>query len=258
MRITSFQNPKVKQIKKLRERRERQQTQRFVIDDERDLIRALDAGYSVDYAFYCPALGAQISTLERLPLIYEVSQEIMEKVSYRQNPSGLVAVMIQKPIRQLKDAPLSRFILGLVNLKKPGNIGALLRTADATGFQTILLIDTSLDIYNPNVIRSSTGACFLDNIYEVTSEQAVAYLRANDYSIVAAVVDGDKTLFQADFSGRTAVILGTEDQGLDTYWVNHADQRVRIPMIGKIADSLNVSVSGAIFMVEALRAYSDT
>lgn len=253
MQITSFQNPRVKQVKKLRERREREQTQRFVIDDERDLIRALDAGFEVDYAFYCPELGAEKSTLARLTHIYEVPKDIMEKVSYRQNPSGLVTVMIQKPIQKLTDAPLSRFVLGMVDLRKPGNIGALLRTADAAGFKTILLIDTSLDIYNPNVIRSSTGACFLGNTYEVTSAQAMDFLKANDYSVLAAVVDGDRTLFEADYSGRSAVILGTEDQGLDDFWINQADQRVRIPMVGQITDSFNVSVSGAIFMMEALR-----
>lgn len=259
-KITSFQNTKVKQVKKLRERRARDKGRLFVIDDVRDLERALDCGYLVDYVFYCPALAAQnepiLQRLADFP-IYDVPQDIMEKVSYRENPSPILAVMQQKPVRsvdQLQDKSHTQ-LLALVNLQKPGNIGALLRTADATGFKAIILIDTALDIYNPNIIRSSTGACFLDNIYTLTTSQAVTYFKESGYQIIAAAVDGDVELVDADLTQKTVIVLGTEDQGLDVTWLQAADQRVRIPMIGTIADSLNVSVSGAMFMYEALRQH---
>lgn len=257
-KITSLQNPRVKQIKKLRDRRGRDKEQRFVIDDARDLQRALACGYTVEYAFYCPALATGTdATLQQIghASVYEVPVDIMRKAGYRENPSPFIAVMQQKPapsldtLRQRQD----NLLLGLVNLRKPGNIGALLRTADATGVKSILLIDTRLDIYNPNVIRSSTGACFLNNIYTLTTTQAMDYFKEQGYSIVAAAVDGNVDLFDVDFRQKSVIVLGTEDQGLDESWQQAADQRVKIPMMGTIADSLNVSVSGAVFMYEALR-----
>jgi RNA methyltransferase, TrmH family len=261
-RITSFQNPKIKQFRKLRERGERDRQRRFVIDDSRDLVRALDCGYEIDYGLYCADLdqgGGDI--LDRIAdgSIYEVPRAIMEKASYRQNPSPVVVVMKQPPLPDL-NAPVLRIvssnevsILVLVDLCKPGNIGALLRTADAAGFTTILLVDTALDIYNPNVIRSSTGACFLGNIYTASTAEALHLLREGECSIIAAAVMGDCSLFDVDFRGKIAVVLGTEDRGLDDTWLSAADHLVRIPMSGRLSDSLNVSVSGAIFMYEALR-----
>jgi TrmH family RNA methyltransferase len=163
--------------------------------------------------------------------------------------------MRQKPQKTYHDAHTltDRFILALVNLQKPGNIGALLRSADATGFRAIFLIDTALDIYNPNIIRSSTGACFLDNVYYLTSAAAQQFFKAKSYRVLAASPDGDQSVFNMRFEDKTAVVLGTEDQGLSDAWLENCDQRVRIPMEGQLADSLNVSVSGTIFMYEALR-----
>lgn len=220
----------------------------------RDLVRALACGYTIAHVFYCPELDTDndISTFEHAT-IYEVPRDIMAKISYRSTPSSIVAVM-HHPQNQpaLSDIGASR-VLGLVNLQKPGNIGALLRTADATGFKTILLIDTSLDLYNPNIIRSSTGAVFLNNIYTVSSQQALAFFHEHDYSIVAGIVDGDTPLPEVDFERKSAVLLGTEDVGLDDFWQAQCDVRVTIPMVGEISDSFNVSVSGAIIMYEALR-----
>ncbi len=260
--ITSFQNIKIKHIKKLRNKRDREQNQQFVIDDARDLIRAVACGYSVDYVLYCEALAnapandviAGFSAHQ----VYAVPQTLIEKVSYRQNAASVVAVMHAKPELRLADLEMAapEAILGLVELTKPGNIGALLRTADATGFRCILLIDTPLDIYNPNIIRSSTGACFLNNIYLLSSDEAFSYFNTNQYQPMAAVLDGDASLFQTDFSGRPAIILGTEDQGLPEIWVRNAAQRLTIPMAGTITDSLNVSVSGAVIMYEAYRQRS--
>ena len=255
-KITSFQNPRLKLIKKLRDKKGREQESRFVIDDQRDLERALERGYRVDYVFYCPELadGAFVHGISR-EHIYEVSRDIMEKASYRASPGGFVAVMFQKPgrsaesLESLADTP----VIGLVNLQKPGNIGALLRTADATGFKAVFLIDSALDLYNPNIIRSSTGACFLDTIYTLTSAEARTFFQKRGYTVIAAHLEGTVSLYDTRFEDRSAVLLGTEDVGLDDSWTAFCDVLARIPMAGQITDSLNVSVSGAIFMYEVLR-----
>jgi RNA methyltransferase, TrmH family len=254
--ITSLQNTKVKLINRLRNKRGREQEQLFVIDYERDLKRAITQSYELEFIFYCPEL-ADDSILQWVgdAPIYDVSQQIMNKVSYRENASGIVAVLHSKPVKGLADLQQSAVenALGLVDLQKPGNIGAILRTADATGFDVILMIDMSLDLYNPNIIRSSTGACFLDNIYQLDTPSTIEYFNANKIKIVAAYVGGDKSLYDVNFRQKTAIMLGTEDKGLSQQWVTNCDHLVSIPMAGRISDSLNVSVSGAIFMYEALR-----
>lgn len=259
--ITSFQNIRIKQVKRLRDKRSRLEEGLFVIDDGRDLSRAMELGFTPDYALACPPLlKASEKTLLRQfyeNQVFHVTREIMESVGYRENPSGMVTVMKSIPPKDKSDLAqiADNLILVLVNLQKPGNIGALMRTADATGFKHIFLVDTTLDLYNPNIIRSSTGACFLKNTYTLTSQETLNYLQNAGYAIVSAVVDGDKSLFEADFKGKTAVVLGTEDEGLPPLWIQSATEKVKIPMVGQLSDSFNVSVSGAIFMMEALRQH---
>ncbi len=260
--ISSFQNPRIKLIKKLRDKRGRQQEARIVVDDTRDLLRALEHGCQVDFALYCPALhnaddDAVLAQLNSVP-VYTVSRELIEKTSYRDSPGALLAVLHAPAMPALAalDAAQHPYVLGLVGLEKPGNIGALLRTADAAGFSTIFLIDTALDLYNPNIIRSSTGACFLGNVYALSTAEAQMFFKLRGYSVFCADVQGDVSLFAVDFGARSAVILGAEDTGLSTTWLAVAQQRVRIPMIGQLSDSLNVSVSGAVLMYAALRQRS--
>lgn len=253
-RITSFQNPRIKLIKKLRDKRGRDQEGRFVIDNERDFKRALDSGYQVDFVLYTPKTQAVLPNLPE-QLLYEVTPDILEKASYRDNPSGLVAVMFSRPLLTLHDLNPTQqtLLLVLVGLEKPGNIGALLRTADAVGVDAVVFVDQALDVFNPNIIRSSTGASFLNNIYSARSAEMIQFLHENGYRIAATVVDGDTDLFHADFLGRVAFVMGTEDVGLSADWVDASDQRLTIPMIGQVSDSLNVSVSGAVCLYEAFR-----
>jgi TrmH family RNA methyltransferase len=260
-KITSFQNPRVKLIKHLRDKRGRERERRFVIDDLRDFERALDCGFELDYAFICPELAEDAKELNRAERRissqkrFEVSRDLMEKVNYRSSPGVILGVMHSGFTHSLEQesAAIKPPVLGLVNLQKPGNIGALLRTADAAGFKTIFLIDTSLDLFNPNMIRSSTGAVFLPNIYQVTSEQAAAFFQQYGYQIVAAHLDGNESLYSINFADRCAILLGTEDVGLDDKWVERCDVLMKIPMLGELSDSLNVSVSGAVIMYEVLR-----
>jgi len=223
----------------------------------RDLLRALTCGFEVAHLFYCADIDTN-GDIEHLPdtiMRYDVPADLLGKISYRSTPSAIVAVMHQPNVKTIQalNKITSPLILGLVGLRKPGNIGALLRTADATGFKIILLIDSVMDLFNPNIIRSSTGAVFLNNIYSVTSDDALSYLQQNNYRIIAGIVDGDTPLPDVNFRQSSAVMLGTEDAGLAPYWQAHCDVRVSIPMMGEISDSFNVSVSGAMFMYEALR-----
>jgi TrmH family RNA methyltransferase len=255
--LTSFQNPKVKLIRKLRDKRERDKSGLFVIDYSRDFEKALANGFETEFIFYCPELGAASLPLlqQSSSPIYVVSSDILQKVSYRENPTGVVMVMRQKPPRQAcdLDGVNAALVLGLVDLRKPGNIGALLRSADAAGFGAVLLIDCALDLYNPNLIRSSTGACFLDTIYSLTSDEALAFFRRSGYITLAATPSGTRNLYDVTIQDKTVIILGAEDEGLSKQWLKNCTEQVQIPMIGQIADSLNVSVSGAILMYEAYR-----
>lgn len=252
--ITSAQNPRLKLIKRLRDKKGREREGRFVVDAVRDLQRALNAGYQLDFllvnADQAPTL------LEALPPgpRYAVPAALLDKISYRQNADGLVAVLHTRPAPTL-DEVLSdaHHVLVLVALNKPGNIGALLRTADAAGFTAVVLADTALDLYNPNIIRSSTGAAFLGNIAHADGPTVREALRKGLYQCVAGHLDGERSLYTVDFTRRSAVILGQEETGLDTTWATFCDHLTHIPMHGQLTDSLNVSVSGALFMYEALR-----
>ncbi len=258
-RITSFQNPKVKLAKQLHEKKHRQREMCFLVDDLRDLSRAISFGYEIAFVLACPSLMGddEWDFVQSTPFsVYEVSPDLLEKTAYRQNPTGILAIVQQKPTPTLPIA-LSTPILGLVALEKPGNIGALLRTADASGFKTVFLIDTALDLYNPNIIRASTGACFLNNVYALSSEQALRFFKDNAYQVISAHLEGTKSLYDVLFTPKTAVMLGTEDEGLSATWEKACDELVKIPMLGQLSDSLNVSVSGAVFMFEAFRQLSN-
>ena len=253
MQITSAQNSKIKLVNRLRSKRGRQSEGRFVIDYERDLRRALQLGYAIDFLLHQPGSAAA----QRYPAVdaYAVPPALLKRASYRENPDDIVAVMISKPAKGL--AALSaadiRQALVLVELAVPGNIGALLRSADAAGMDAVALVDTALDLYNPNVIRSSAGACFRGNIYKLSSDEALAYFKAEAFQIVAADAAGPRGLYELDFAARSAIALGSEDRGLKADWLNAADQLASIPMAGEVTDSLNVSVSGALFMYEMHR-----
>ncbi len=254
--ITSLQNTKVKLVNRLRSKRGRETENLFLIDYDRDLERALEQGYTIEFIMVCPAIADDnIIDLIGQASAYEITEQILNKVSYRENSAGFVAVMQSQSVQGLAELTASdaKHLIGLVDLRKPGNIGALLRTADATDIDAILLVDMSLDLYNPNIIRSSTGACFLDNIYQLTSASAIQYCTENNIQLVSAYVTGDETIYDVNFRQPTAIMLGTEDKGLSQQWVQNCDRLVNIPMTGRISDSLNVSVSGAIFMYEALR-----
>lgn len=252
MQITSAQNSKLKLVNRLRSKRGREAEARFVIDYERDLRRALDCGYQAEFVLRCPELGGEIGDMDCET--HTITPQLLRRFSYRDNPDGLLAVMrsqLPKGRLCMEGAKIGSALV-LVDLRVPGNIGALLRSADASGCDAVLLVDCALDLYNPNIIRSSTGACFLDNIYQLSAGEALNFLGSAELEIVAADVGGG-SLYAADFAARTAIVLGAEDRGLGEEWLSSAERRIRIPMAGRAVDSLNVSVSGAILMFELQR-----
>lgn len=256
MLITSAQNSKIKLVNRLRGKRGRQQEGRFVIDYARDLRRALRLGYQIDFMLHCPelALPPDLGDVEA----HQVSAALLKRASYRENPDGMIAVVRGKRAKgtsDLREADIGRALV-LVALQVPGNIGALLRTADAAGIDAVLLVDVALDLHNPNIIRSSTGACFRDSIYQLCSEEALTFLKGGGFRIAAADVGGQQSLYEVDFGEKTAIVLGTEDRGLPRDWVTAADDVLRVPMAGTISDSLNVSVCGALIMYELYRQTS--
>lgn len=253
--ITSHQNPRVKQVRQLRDKATREREGRFLIDSLRDFERAVGLGYDLDYVLVSPSLLR--GDLPELPdrMVFHVPPDVLEKAAYRENPEGIVAVMRTPTLKgdshlsQVEDAP----ILGLVSLTKPGNIGALLRTADAAGFKSVFLIDSRLDLYNPNVIRSSTGAVFLGNIYTLSAQEARAYFRARNYQVVGTHLHAAKDAFEVQYQQKCVLLMGTEDVGLDDTWLPFCSEQVIIPMAGRLTDSLNVSVAGAVLMYEVKR-----
>lgn len=253
LHITSAQNSKIKLVNRLRSKRGRQREARFVIDYKRDLQRALKLGYDIDFVMICPEIFPAQDCYDCES--HQLGPALFKRVSYRENPDGVLAVMHSKrakPLAQLEAADFNHALV-LVKLSVPGNLGALLRTADAVGLGAVILVDTAIDIYNPNVIRSSTGACFLDNIFRLSSQEALAYFNMAGYQIVAADVCGGRTLYDVDFRPKSVIVLGSEDNGLTDDWISAADQVARIPMSGAASDSLNVSVSGSLFMYELYR-----
>lgn len=253
MLITSAQNSKVKLVNRLRGKRGRQQEARFVIDYERDLRRALQLDYRIDFILYDREQAAAPAYAEGAA--HQVTPALLKRVSYRENPDGVIAVMRSKPdkgLTELRESDIDQALI-LVNLGAPGNVGALLRTADAFAVAAVILVDTALDLYNPNVIRSSTGACFRDNVYKLSGEEALTFFKLEGFQIVAADVAGERSLSQVEFGAKSAIALGSEDRGLPRDWIGSADEVLRIPMDGTVSDSLNVSVSGALFMYERYR-----
>ncbi len=253
LQITSAQNSRIKLVHRLRSKRGRESEARFLIDYERDLLRAICCRYVVDFLLHCPEIAS--APVTHNVDAHQVSPQLMQRISYRENPSGILAVMHSKPVNGLSDLKTTEITHAavLVNLRVPGNIGALLRTADAAGIDAVILVDTALDLYNPNIIRSSTGACFRDNIFELSSEEAISYFKHNGFQIYASDVGGAASIFELDYRGKVAIALGSEDHGLSQAWIDQSDRLVHIPMSGSLSDSLNVSVSGAIFMYELFR-----
>ena len=254
-KITSLQNALIKKVQALRESRERLDAGMAIIDGAREIKRAFEAGVILDKVFYVK--GQQEALLKQLqakPIEFvEVSSNVMEKIAYGARHEGIMAVM-KTSLLSLKDLKLSTqpLVVVLESLEKPGNLGAILRTCDGVGVEAVLVCDLKTDVYNPNVIRSSTGVIFSIPVVCATSSEISSFLRLKKIRICASTPAAVQSYSQIDLKGAWALVLGSEAQGLSDFWLRQADVTVKIPMNG-LADSLNVSISAAIILYEALR-----
>ncbi|MGB5819364.1 MAG: RNA methyltransferase [Saonia sp.] len=259
--IHSAQNPLVKEIVQLKEKsRERKKSGRFVLEGVKEFQLALKGGYSVETVLFCTPLISEskvlqlIRALHVIPRLIEVSKEVYQKLAHRETTEGIIAVVRSKPhaLDQLsfkRDNPL---ILVAEAPEKPGNIGALLRTADAADLDAVIIADPKGDLYNPNIIRSSIGCIFTTQVGMGTTAEIIAFLRQKKITIYSAGLSASESYIQVDFSMASAIVVGTESTGLSPEWLEKSDQNIIIPMQGEI-DSLNVSVSAAILIFEAKR-----
>jgi TrmH family RNA methyltransferase len=258
-KITSLQNSRIKNINKLAGKtRERKDQNLFIIEGARELSLALKGGYELNSVFICPELFRKTDYPDVLnninpDILFEVSDAVFEKIAYREGSDGLLTLAQQKNL-QLKELnlPDNPFIIILEAVEKPGNLGAILRTADAAKADAVIVCDPSTDAYNPNVVRSSVGCLFTVPIAVSTNEETLQFLKEKEIRSFAAEINALQRYHETDFRCKSAIIMGTEADGLSPFWLQYANARIKIPMRGKI-DSLNVSVSTAVICFEAMR-----
>lgn len=258
--ITSIQNPKVKLLLQLQQKSsERRKTGLFIVEGRRELLHCIEAGYEVDTIFYCPSVMGEGEETEAVMALlpqyrnFEVSKEVYDKVAYRGGTEGVIAEVKTRSLTlgdlKLKPNPL---LVVLESVEKPGNLGAILRSADASGVDAVIVCDPLTDLYNPNLIRSSIGGIFSVPCVACSSEECIDFLKTNGIQILTAQLQDSSLYYDTDMKRATAIIMGTEATGLTDQWRKAADAHIRIPMLGKL-DSLNVSTSAAILMYEAVR-----
>ena len=252
--ISSLQNQKVKQLVLLQQKSsERRRSDLFVVEGLRELRHCASKGYEIESVFFCPALLHESLDDLKVAQTYEVTESVYEKIAYRGSTEGVVAVMRMKHL-QLDDLKLSDnpLIVVLESVEKPGNLGAVLRSADAAGADAVIVCDPLTDLYNPNLIRASIGALFTVPTVSVSSEACIAFLKAKGIRVLTAQLQDSELYYDTDMCCGTAIVMGTEATGLTNQWREAADAHIRIPMLGQL-DSLNVSVSAAILLFEAVR-----
>lgn len=256
--VTSLQNARVKHLAALQQKSAlRRKEGLFVVEGMRELTHCVEAGYEMDTLFYCRELVSDNGSLNHLSgladNVVEVSPAVYGKVAYRSTTEGVIAVIKARPLT-LRDLPLhdSPLVIVLESVEKPGNLGAVLRSADAAAADAVIVCDPLTDLYNPNLIRASIGAVFTVPTVACTSEDCIAFLKAHGIRILTAQLQDSHLYYDTDMRHGTAIVMGTESTGLTNIWRNAADAHIRIPMKGKL-DSLNVSVSAAILLFEAVR-----
>ena len=256
--ITSAQNPKIKDLLALQEKsKERRKKGLFVVEGRRELLHCIEAGYEPYAVFFCPEIISNSDfdeVADRCSCnFYEIPQHLYDKVAYRGGTEGVIAELHCKSHNlidlAIKDNPV---IVVLESVEKPGNLGAILRSADAAGVDAVIVCDPLTDLYNPNLIRSSIGGIFTVPTAAASSEDTIRWLKDRNIKIYTAQLQDSEWYYDTDMTTGTAIVMGTEATGLTEIWRKAADAHIKIPMLGHL-DSLNVSVSAAILMYEAVR-----
>ena len=257
--ITSLTNPRVKAAVRLRDRRERETTGLTIVDGAREILRALDAGVRIETAFLAddlvrtPDAYAVADRIRHWPTTIAVSPAVLAKVAFGERSDGIVAIVATPQLR-LADlvVPEDALIVVIEGVEKPGNLGAVLRTADGAGAHAVIAADPRTDPFNPNAIRASLGTIFAVPVVAATTADTIEWLAQRRIRPVATIVDAATDYASADLSGPLAIVLGSEADGLSPAWQNAGVSPISIPMHG-IADSLNVSIAAAIVLYEAVR-----
>ena len=259
--LTSPANPKIKYVVKLRSCATREETGEMIVEGYRECRRALDNGYRPHAIFHCPELYLKgenepqlVADAERAGAdVYLCSKTAFVKMAYKERPDGLLMIgpHVAKRLSDLT-LPPNALVIVTESIEKPGNLGTILRSADAAKVSAVIVCDRTTDIHNPNVVRASTGTMFSVPIVEATSDEALAWLKERGFKVLAATPHAEKLHFEVDLTGNVAIALGAEQYGLTQKWMDGAELRVRIPMLG-VADSLNVSAAATILLYEAVR-----
>lgn len=257
--INSPNNETIKNTARLKKTRERKERGIFIVDGQREIDLAVKAGLEVETLFFCSELIKKTEGkangffgIEEEKLI-ETSETAFNKICYKESPDGFLA-LVKTPSKDLNDIKLSEkpLVIVLENVEKPGNLGAIIRTAYAGGADAIIINDNQTDIYNPNVIRASEGLIFKQMVINASLPETVDWLKRHGVKSMAAATCATNKYTDTDLSGPVAIVLGSEADGLSQQWLEKADEKIVIPMNEEM-DSLNVSVSAAIILFEALR-----
>ncbi len=262
-KISSLQNPRIKQLVKLRDRRPRDEAGVFLVEGYREIRRALEKKVALMELYFSPewflgenepALIEQARTAGAQ--VFELTKDTFAKVAYRERPDGLLAVAPQwrRTLEELT-LPASPFLLVVEAIEKPGNLGTILRSADAAGCDAVIVCDPVTDIFNPNVVRASTGVLFSVPLVVAESAAVLAWLKGKKIRTIATTPAAETLYTSADLRGPLAVVMGSEQYGLSEFWLKNSDLPVRIPMAGQ-ADSLNVAMATIITLFEAVRQRS--
>lgn len=251
--ITSAQNPRIKALLALQEKsRLRREKGLFVVEGRREVGHCAESGYRISTLFVCPEIYGE-GCLPEADSVVEVPASLYDRIAYRGGTEGIIAEIYSRTTRlEDLDLPENPLVAVLESVEKPGNLGAVLRTADAAGVDAVLVCDPLTDLYNPNLIRSSLGGIFTVPCVACSSEEAISYLKARGIQILTAQLQDSSWYYDTDMRRGTAIVIGTEDKGLTDVWREAADAHIRIPMLGAL-DSLNASVSAAILLFEAVR-----
>lgn len=259
--ITSFQNPKIKEIKRLKDRKDRDETSLFLIEGYRELLRASQSNFKIKTLFYCEELFLKDNELSLIDTFdtekIKVLKEIFEKISYRDRPDGLLAIAYQhhlglKDLQEIFKKNKNCFFVVAESIEKPGNLGTILRSSDGVKVDAVIICDPQTDIFNPNVVRSSIGSLFTQPVIQCSSTELIVFFEKNGIKMVAATPHSDLLYYHVDMKGSIAIIVGAEQYGLSDLWMKRAHHKVKIPMRG-VSDSLNVGAATTILLYEVLR-----
>lgn len=255
--ITSTQNPFIKSLIQLQEKaKARKQSGTFLIEGKREIELAIKGNYELETILFLPELISeeQVSKFSKKQIdLIEINKDVHQKLAYRDTTEGILAVAKTKSL-QLNDLklPENPLIVVMEAIEKPGNIGAMLRTCDAAKIDAVIIANPKTDLYNPNIVRSSVGCLFTNQIASGTTDEVIAFLKENNISFYSATLQNSNSYHEINYTTATALVVGTEATGLTQAWRDNSTQNIIIPMQGEI-DSMNVSVAAAILIFEAKR-----